>query len=97
MCAVLGPAYFLWTVDPEMPASWPAEPGVLALIIGFPLVVGSTSLTDQIRWYQSSATSADAGLDDAEWIPTLFHAFHDQLGLLDGGGDGWSHHVLGQS
>ncbi len=44
VCAVLGPAYFLWKVNPEIPAPPPAEPGVFALIIGFPLVVGSATL-----------------------------------------------------
>ena len=44
VCAALGPAYFLWKVNPGKPAPPPAEPGVFALIIGFPLVVGSASL-----------------------------------------------------
>ncbi len=44
VCAALGPAYFLWKVNPDKPAPPPAEPGVVALIIGFCLVVGSATL-----------------------------------------------------
>ena len=44
VCAVLGPAYFIWKVNPETTAPPPAEPGVFALIIGFALVVGSATL-----------------------------------------------------
>ncbi len=44
VCAVLGPTYFLWKINPKMPAPPPAEPGVAALIIGFSLVVGSATL-----------------------------------------------------
>ena len=44
VCAVLGPAYFLWKVNPHAPAPPPPEPGVYAVVIGFSLVVGGATL-----------------------------------------------------
>jgi hypothetical protein len=44
VCAVLGPAYFLWKVNPDAPAPPPPDSGVYAVIIGFSLVVGGATL-----------------------------------------------------